>query len=1371
MTEQITNRGQSAEALSPTKRALAALEKLQARVNTLESASTEPIAILGMGCRFPTHANTPETYWQMLQTGTDAISEVPSQRWDIDAYYDPDPQVLTKLYTRSGGFILDPIDSFDPQFFEISPRETLTLDPQQRLLLETSWEALEQANIPPDQLFNTLAGVFIGISTADYREQVSSAAQPETIAYLGTGNSPSTAAGRLSYFLGLTGPAVAVDTACSSSLVALHLACQSLRQQECHLALVGGVNLMLSPATTMVFCRAGMLSADGRCKTFDAAADGYVRGEGCGVVVLKRLSDAQRDGDPILALIRSSSVNQDGRSGGLTVPNGPSQEAVIRKALEQGKVDPSLVDYIEAHGTGTSLGDPIEVSALGAVYGESHSREHPLWLGSVKTNIGHLEAAAGLASLIKVVLSLKHEQIPKHLHFQHPNPHIDWEEFPLMVVREAKPWPQGEKPRLAGISSFGFSGTNAHVIVEEAPRLHPQPQREVKRPLDLLTLSAKTPEALAELSQRYISYLNQPASVDFGDFCFTAQTGRTHFAHRLGVLAAKAPEAVEKLRAFHSSGEDVPGLIAGVAKGVQPPRVAFLFTGQGSQYIGMGRELYETQPTFKQALDHCAQILDAYLDQPLLQVIYAEGDSPLSETAYTQPALFALEYSLAQLWISWGIQPSILMGHSVGEYVAACIAGVFSLGDGLKLIAERARLMQSLSSDGAMFSALTDPDTVQAAIAGYPDQVSIAAYNGPESVVFSGEKAAVEAVAKDLEAQGIKVKPLEVSQAFHSPLMDLMLKEFEAIAHQVKFAAPQIPIVSNVSGDLAGKEMATPAYWVNHVRQPVKFAQGMQSLKQQQVGVYLEVGPKPILLGMGRQCVTEDEEIWLPSLRQGLSDWAQILQSLAQLYVLGVHIDWISFDRDYAHCKVSDLPTYPFQKQRYWVERQVIRLHTPSISTPGHPLLGQRMRSPLQDVLFESCLSPDHPVYLQDHCIFQRVIVPGAAYLEMALAAGQQVLQSEHLQLEDVLIQHPLHLSADQIAVVQVVLSPVEVGFYSFKIFSMNPDEERWTEHASGKIRSALTTAEIASQRPQQLQEECQQVFAVDAYYEQLYSRGLEYGPYFRGIKELGASNQEVLSRIQLTDELGTDADTYLLHPVLLDASMQSMGVAFTQVDSENQDAYMPVGFEKLVLYQRAGTQLWSQVSSPQARGQEQDTLHSDINLWDDAGHLIAQLQGIALRRVNRQQLQRSLQSDLRDWLYQFNWELLPPASASTPPQATGRWILFADQGGVGCQLAEQLQIGGASVVVVEKGDIFTQLSPQNYRLDPTSSADMEMLLAKLTEHDQEVPQSVIHLWGLDEKLSDWDVGEDILASQQRTCGSLLLWIQALTSAVWPTNE
>ncbi len=936
------------------------LEKLQSKLKTLASSSNEPIAIVGMACRYPGGAHSPQSFWHNLQQGIDAISEVPLNRWGADAYFDPDPEVVGKMYTRSGGFLSHPIDCFDPSFFGLTPRETLTLDPQQRLLLEVSWEALEDANIPPDSLFNTSSGVFVGVSTTDYRiENLQGVEQTEYAAYLGTGNALSTASGRLSYFLGLTGPSLTVDTACSSSLVAVHLACQSLRQQECHLALVGGVNLILSPVTNIVFCRAGMLSRDGRCKTFAAAADGYGRGEGCGVLVLKRLSDAQRDGDQIQAVIRGSAVNQDGRSGGLTVPNGLSQAEVIRQALTNGGVEANQVDYVEAHGTGTSLGDPIEMDALESVYGPHHLLDRPLIVGSVKTNIGHTEAAAGIAGLIKVVLQLQEEAIAPHLHFQHPNPHIDWENLPVKIPTETLPWPRGEKARLAGVSSFGFSGTNAHIVVQEAPTIPPLIRKSsiTDRPQHLLLLSAHNRNSLLQLAQAYLDYLRQPDPPSLGDICYTLSLGRSHLNHRLGVVAATSSEMIEKLATFLKDGA-VSGLTIGQTHEVSNT-VAFLFTGQGSQYIGMGRDLYETQPIFKQYLDRCAEILKEYMAHSLLEALYPSTEaSSLNETAYTQPALFALEYSLAQLWISWGIQPQILMGHSVGEYVAACLAGVFSLEDGLKLIAHRARLMQSLSSDGAMASVLASPEMVEAAIAQYSVRLSIAAYNGPESVVFSGDRQAVEAVARDLEARGIKVKPLEVSQAFHSPLMDPILKEIEEIAGQINFRAPQISIVSNLTGELVGSEIATPDYWVKHVRQPVRFAQGMQTLQRQGVGIYLEVGPKPILLGMGRQCLAQDQGIWLPSLRPGQSDWGQMLQSLSQLYVQGVNINWTGIAQDYSYQKIRNLPTYPFQRERYWIDPPLYSLQN---HAAGIAHLQQQTAPTLQQMLYQVMWKPLQP--------------------------------------------------------------------------------------------------------------------------------------------------------------------------------------------------------------------------------------------------------------------------------------------------------------------------------------------------------------------------------------------------------------------------
>lgn len=917
--------------LSSSQRMLLALDEAVGKLEAVERSKTEPIAIIGMSCRFPGGANDPETFWQILINGVDAITEVPPERWNVDDHYDPNPDTPGKMYTRHGGF-LEQVDSFDSEFFGISPREAVRIDPQQRLLLEAAWEALENAGLIPNQQAVSQTGVFVGITTNDYaRLLMPSGALSQIDAYYITGNPLNAVAGRLSYTLGLQGPCMAIDTACSSSLVAVHLACQSLRNGECQKALAGGVNLILSPENTIALSKAKMMAANGRCKTFDAEADGIVRGEGCGILVLKRLSDAVADGDNILALIRGSAVNQDGTSSGFTVPNKAAQETLIRQALARAKVDPSEVDYVEAHGTGTPLGDPIEVRALGAVLGEGRSSELPLKIGSVKTNIGHLESAAGVASLIKVILSLQHQQIPPHLHLKQPNPYINWHELPVSVTTEAMTWAAGGKRRIAGASSFGASGTNAHIILEEAP---PEPKtKSTERPLHLLTLSAKTKEALKQLANRYEKHIADNPALALEDICFTSNTGRGLFKHRLTVLASSATEVSEKLATF-AQGQEVPGVLLSDVKGTTPPKVAFLFTGQGSQYVGMGQQLYNTQPVFRQALEQCDQILRPYLDKPLLEVLYPEvrdqgsgvreqratDPTLLDETAYTQPALFALEYALFQLWQSWGIKPAVLMGHSVGEYVAACVAGVFSLEDGLKLIAARGRLMQNLPQNGEMVALLGNPDQVNAALKSYASQVSIAAVNGPRSLVISGERQAIRAVCAALEAQGVKTKPLQVSHAFHSPLMQPMLEEFRQVASEVTFSAPQIKLVSNLTGEVASKEIANGEYWCRHILNAVQFNTSMETLEQQGYEVFVEIGPKPTLLGMGRQCLPkEGRQLWLPSLRPGKADWQSMLESLAQLYLRGVSVDWRGFDGSYKRRRLV-LPTYPFLRQRYWTE-------------------------------------------------------------------------------------------------------------------------------------------------------------------------------------------------------------------------------------------------------------------------------------------------------------------------------------------------------------------------------------------------------------------------------------------------------------------
>ena len=905
-----------APALSPVKRALIEIRELKARLAAAEAARSEPIAIVGMGLRFPGGADDPESFARLLWSGRDAVSDVPSDRWAVDELYSRDPDARGKICTRRGGF-LDRVDLFDADFFGVSPREAASMDPQQRILMEASWEALENAGYAPDRLSGARGGVYLGISNSDYGRALF--AQPECLdIYASTGSALSIAAGRLSYFLGWQGPGIAIDTACSSSLVALHLACQGLRLRECDLALAGGVNLVLTPEWSICFSNARMMSPDGRCKTFDDGADGYVRGEGCGVMVLRRLSDALADGDRILALVRGSAVNQDGRSGGLTAPSGPAQQAVIRAALQAAGAAPNEIGYLEAHGTGTPLGDPIEIGAIGSVFSSGRDRGQPLAVGSVKTNIGHLEAAAGVASIAKVILALQRGTIPPNLHLHTGNPLIDWAGLPITVPVETIRWPLEGGRRLAAVSSFGFSGCNAHAILEEAPDLSPPKTANPDRPLHVLALSAREVPTLGELARRYEAALTD--DMDVADACYTANAGRSHFNARLAVTGATMGELRQGLAAF-IEGQPSEAVSTGRQDGAAHPQVAFLFTGQGAQYPGMGLELYAASPTFRSALDECAAGLAPFMERGLLDVLRDAGHTtPINETSYAQPIMFAIEYALAMLWRSWGVEPVAVLGHSLGEYTAACIAGILRLDDALRLVAERGRLTKLLARDGGMATVFASQDVVENEIAFAGGALTIAAYNGPEHFVVSGEPRAISAMLARMQKAGVRCKPLQISYAAHSPLIEPVVPAFRTVLGGTRFQPARTALISNVTGASASSaEVGNVEYWLEHMRRPVRFADGMQALAAQGVSHCVEIGPHPVLLSMAAECVPEDQMAWLPSLRRDRPEWADLTESLRRLYAAGAKVDWNGFDQGYQRRRTV-LPTYPFHRRRHWID-------------------------------------------------------------------------------------------------------------------------------------------------------------------------------------------------------------------------------------------------------------------------------------------------------------------------------------------------------------------------------------------------------------------------------------------------------------------
>jgi acyl transferase domain-containing protein/acyl carrier protein len=1349
MTDESSQNSPSSVRGAPqSAQVLAALREARSRIESLERSRREPIAIVGAACRLPGASDTPEAFWNLLAARRDAITPVPANRWQNADYFSADPDAPGTLNVSGGGFI-ELQQDFDPEFFGMAPREALSLDPQQRLLLEVSWEALENAGMAADRLNGQEIGVFTAICWNDYGQRLLGRDAREIDAYMASGIANSMAAGRLSYILGLHGPSITIDTACSSSLVAVHLACQSLRNGECAAAIVGGASQLLHPELYVNFTKAHMLSPDNRCKTFDAGANGFVRSEGCVVVVLKRLSDALAANDEVLAVIRGSAINHDGHTSGLTVPNGPAQQDVIRKALRAADLSPDEIDYIEAHGTGTALGDPIEVGALGAVFGRA-ARRAPLVLGAVKSNIGHLEAAAGLAGLLKVVLALRHESIPANLHFSNPNPHIDWQRLPFAVPVREHAWPRSERARVAGVSSFGFSGTNAHVIVAEAPQPVRAPS-SAERPVHVLTLSARSENALRTLAARYAQRLSDDGQIELADAAFTANTGRAQFLHRLAVCAKSAAEATAALNAA-ARGEASPAVVRGRVERGGRPRIAFLFTGQGSQYVGMGRALYETQPTFKAALDECDRILSERHGVALLDSLY-RGGADLNATQITQPALFAIEYALSRLWMSWGVEPTHLMGHSVGEYVAACVAGVFSLEEGLMLIAARGRLMGALPSNGAMAAILTDEAAVAAALAPHAREAAIAAVNGPTNVVISGDRAVVERLCTQFTARGIRTVPLVVSHAFHSPLVEPMLDEFRRVAERITYSKPRREVISNVTGAVAGAEIASADYWCRHVRAPVRFAAGMQALHARGCNSFIEVGPRPVLLGMGRQCVPEGGA-WLPSLRPDTDDWSVLLSSVGTLYVQGVPIDWIGFDRDYTRKRVP-LPNYPFERRRYWIDATVRSQAAATAQGDTVGLLGSRLSLATSETVYSSRVSAERPAYLADHVVGGRTLMPAAAFLEMALTAARITTSAGEgpIAVEDVVIAAPLVLHERTPTEVQFVIAPGAPN--AFRISSRAQADESWTLHVSGRLASVST-----EQAPEPLdigaaRAAAARVFESRDYYERARSAGFEFGPAFRGLQQLWAGEQVALGEIMLPESLGRQDGASAFHPALLDACLQVVA-SFVPAGRE---LVVPLGISRIIVFRKPSTHLFSRATLRGAVS-ESGALAADVAIFDAAGQPVAQIEGFACRPL----ASVGRASDVAE--YDLVWRLAPRV-LKEPPRASGHWLIVADELGYADALAKALQELGARTLLARAGTAFRRLDQAHCELDLSDRAQLEQLL----QLGGAQWQGIVHCGAVcGDSVADAMTVEQLERSQTLGCASLLALVQAMIATEASAN-
>ncbi|MBI4995371.1 MAG: SDR family NAD(P)-dependent oxidoreductase [Rhodocyclales bacterium] len=1316
--------------LSAIKLALMAKQVRQQAEHVLRA---DPVAIVGMACRVPGGGDSPELFWQLLRDGTDAVREVPADRWDADAWYDSDPSAVGKTVTKWAGF-LEQIDGFDAEYFGILPREAERMDPQQRLFLEVAIEALDDAGLTREQLRGSRAGVFIASYHNDYAQLQYSdvdAIDPRTL----TGTLHSVLANRLSYFLDLRGPSISIDTACSSSLVATHLACQSLRHGESDIAIAGGVSVIVAPELLVSMSKVGFMAPDGRCKTFDASADGFGRGEGCGIVVLKRLSDAIADGDRVLAVIRGSAVNQDGHSTLLAAPSGPAQQALIEEALAGAQLDAGRIGLMETHGTGTALGDPIEVEAIAATIGRPAAGAGPCLLGSAKANVGHLEAAAGVTGLIKSVLALRHEAVPPQVHFHRLSPHISLQGTRLAVPTSLVPWPKGEVPRCAAISSFGVGGTNAHVIVEEAPSLPGEDAEASRDQLRVLSLSAHSEAALRELAAAWPGFLERTAD-SAADLCYTATQRRTHHDFRLALVGSSKSEFAARI-ADYLRDDAAMGFAAGRRPTITGPRVAFVFSGQGPQWYAMGRELMASEPAFRDAIEACDRLLRPWSGWSLVEALAAsEAETRVDQTEVAQPALFAVQVALAALWKSWGIAPDAVVGHSIGEIAALHIAGVLTLDQAIRVVWHRGRIMQQATGLGRMASVGLTAEQAGELVRPYGERLSVAAINAPRSVVLSGETEALTAALADLATRGVQHRLLPVQYAFHSAQMAPFQHRLAAELADLRSAPAGIPVYSTVTGALATDLSFDAAYFGRNVREPVRFADAIRAMVDDGHTVFLELGPHPVLGSTIAECLAAQDDAHaavLASLRRGKPERETMLQACAGLYAAGCIPAWHAFQEDFGN--VVSLPPTAWQRKRYWLRPRPApgRLAGGSgtflpAAASGHPLLGMRLAAAgIRAHIFEgsSAACP----WLEDHRIFGTLVLPGAAVLDIFAAAASAVGGVTPMRLASFTMERPLVLpeTGEPAARWQTVVEPAEHDGLRLELFeyqaTTSGEEPQWLRIATASAfkADADNVARIAHTEISTV--------ASDRIYERFAGLGVDFGPGFRLLHQVSRGTGSAQAWVELPGDLQTNAGGHVLHPVLLDAALQLCSVAAVAADDAQVPAQvmLPLGADRVLLRPCAAQRLLARALVVESG---ERSLVASLTLETADGELVAAIEGMRFARADRNAFARHGAVD--PWLYQVAWHATPMTAAAADASAQGGWLVLADRSGVGDALVAELSARGGQCLRVYAGSAAERVATDVWTVDPMQRKQFAQILDEAPWRGGGVLRGVIHLWSLD---------------------------------------